>query len=411
MDKISDAPKNDEKPKLPSPVLVSANERLFKLFPLIQVFFAILTCVVPIITIVIGVLSHNALWIIATVIGICLLFIILGIIAKFLSRDKSIIEDENLSHILKLIYYSLFSAVLASLSTIILLIIAGVSIPYLSRLTPTTSPVTEVPPTSYPTDTLPPKITDTHTSIPESAQKTPIPRPNTVLIQKDTYTIGSEALGPKADVAPPHPFELDAYLIGKFEVTNGEYKLCVDASKCDPPRKYSSLLPSRSQYFVNPLFKDYPVIYVNYEQALNYCDWKDGTLPTEEQWEAAGRRGPGDESRTYPWGEAITQLGWANLLYVDGNYTDTSQVGTFYHDKTPDGVYDLVGNVMEWTSSWYKFYPGNSNRTDYAGIYRVVKGANYRIMYAYEITRLYFRTYKSPDSSSPTIGFRCVWAP
>ncbi|MBK8782163.1 MAG: SUMF1/EgtB/PvdO family nonheme iron enzyme [Anaerolineales bacterium] len=117
-----------------------------------------------------------------------------------------------------------------------------------------------------------------------------------VYVPAGEFTMGSD----DSD-APIHTVYLDAFWIDQTEVTNKQYKACVDAGTCEPPSNTSS--DTHPSYYGNPEFDNYPVIYVNWDKANRYCKvWTGtgGSLPTEAQWEKAAR---GTDARTYPWGE------------------------------------------------------------------------------------------------------------
>ncbi len=163
-----------------------------------------------------------------------------------------------------------------------------------------------------------------------------------IRIPAGNFTAGSQ--NGYENEKPVHTVYLDDFYIDKYEVTNGLFKKCVDAGECQPPEKTSSM--TRESYFGNPEFDDYPVIYVSWDNARDYCQWRGMDLPTEAQWEKAAR---GTDGRVYPWGNEI------DPAYVNFNeyVGDTTKVGSYEDGKSPYGVYDMAGNAWEWVADWY----------------------------------------------------------
>jgi len=164
------------------------------------------------------------------------------------------------------------------------------------------------------------------------------------------FTMGSDEASSPDDMheQPAHQVYLDAFYIDKYEVTNRLYKACVDVGACQPPLDFSS--STRSSYYNNSQFDNFPVIYMGWNMAKTYCEWRGAQLPTEAQWEQAAR---GTDARTYPWGEGIN-CNKANYWGKKGACVgDTTEVGSYESNVSPYGVYDMAGNVMEWVADWY----------------------------------------------------------
>ncbi len=208
------------------------------------------------------------------------------------------------------------------------------------------------------------------------------------------------------DERPPHVLSLDAFYIDTYEVTNILYSSCVESGVCKAPKDTSSA--TRNSYYGNPLYENYPVIFVDWDMAKTYCEWRGASLPTEAQWEKAAR---GADGRTYAWGEEVN-CDWGNFSYCAGG--DTNEVGNY--DVSPYGAYDMTGNVWEWVADWYDdAYYANSPSFNPQGpsvspnAQRVVRGGSWNdVDY---ILRASYRNEFEPEKISDSIGFRCASSP
>ena len=116
---------------------------------------------------------------------------------------------------------------------------------------------------------------------------------------------------------PVNNVYLDGYWIDKYEVSNGQYALCVEGGVCDPPFLFSS--ETRYHYYDDPVFSNYPVIWVNWYMAKTYCEWAGRRLPTEAEWEKAAR---GTDGREYPWGNEPLSGERANFCDINCRQDD-----------------------------------------------------------------------------------------
>lgn len=206
---------------------------------------------------------------------------------------------------------------------------------------------------------------------------------------------------------------------------------------------YSYNEPWTLKYFSHPAFKDYPVVGVTWKQANAFCHWRTMIkekfltqnkilpihpyrLPTEAEWEYAARGGK--MNNKYPWGSyyTSTQKGCyvANFKPKRGNYvsdsnysTKTMKVGSF--DPNGYGLYDMAGNVAEWTSTAYDVsgyslmhdmnpeFQYNASENDPPALKRkVVRGGSWKdVSYFIQVST---RDYEYQDSAKSFIGFRCV---
>jgi serine/threonine-protein kinase len=162
-----------------------------------------------------------------------------------------------------------------------------------------------------------------------------------------------------------------AFWIDKYEVTNQQYSLCVEAGVCTLPRLGTGSFTGNPiddlfvDYYQDPEFANYPMVYVDFYMARDYCTWAGGRLPNEREWEKAAR---GTDSRKYPWGDDPVEGDKAN--FCDGNcpkdhannnyddgYAQTAAVGSFPAGASPYGVLDMAGNVWEWVDTIPFAYP------------------------------------------------------
>ena len=192
---------------------------------------------------------------------------------------------------------------------------------------------------------------------------------------------------------PQHWIDLPEFQIGKYEVTNRQYAQCVKAGICGGKSDTGE-------------GKDlHPVVNVTWHDAVTYCEWVGGRLPSEAEWEKAAR---GTDGRPYPWGEGI-ECERAN--YTSGYYCvgDTKPVDSYESGKSPYGLYNMGGNVMEWVSSLYIPYPydAGDGREDMSSTdTRVLRGGAWN--YVSYIVRSSSRDWSNPSFTNGSFGFRCA---
>jgi len=225
--------------------------------------------------------------------------------------------------------------------------------------------------------------------------------------------LGSCSLTAFADESPAHPVTLSSFWIDRTEVTNGQYRLCVVAGACLPPVDLSSF--TRGQYFADPAYDDYPVIWVTPGMAEAYCAWTGARLPTEAEWEYAAR---GPESLLFPWGNEFDQTrlnycdagcdGISDPSYDDG-YPDTAPVGSFPSGVSWVGALDMAGNVREWVADWYGYYRPDAltdPRGPASGESRIPRGGSWYDRP--DDTRSANRGANTTDYTRHKVGFRCA---
>lgn len=216
-----------------------------------------------------------------------------------------------------------------------------------------------------------------------------------VYVPSGNFLMGSEADDADNDESPEHMVYLDAFLIYKHEVTNAQYRLCIAAGECGGD-------------LINYPEDDLPVAFIDWYGANIYCEWADGRLPTEAEWEKAAR---GTDGRTYPWGEETPSCSLAQ--YGDCSEEGTMPVGSFPWGASPYGALDMAGNVWEWMADWYdeNYYslaPSKNPQGPDFGTFRVIRGGSWvNIMWNIRASN---RNMDYPQDATNNNGFRCVFS-
>ena len=221
---------------------------------------------------------------------------------------------------------------------------------------------------------------------------TPTAPEGMVFVKGAEFTMGTD----KGDVAemPAHKKTVKSFFMDKYEVTREEFAKCVTAGNCTAPASWKDgTFPSGTG--------KYPATGVNYAQAQTFAKWAGKRLPTEEEWEFAAR---GTDKRIYPWGNTWDK----EKANAHGASKDFAEVGKF-KGVSPFGLYDMVGNAWEWTSSEFKAHPNGKLPADAAqGDVRVIRGGSYESADKFAST-----TYRTGwlALGAPTYdqtSFRCV---
>ena len=194
------------------------------------------------------------------------------------------------------------------------------------------------------------------------------------------------------DERPRHRIFLDAFRIDRAEVTNDQYRRCVDAGACPEPLLRDLLRKQPG---------DHPVVGVRWEQAAAYCRWRNMRLPTEAEWEFAARAG--NPAAAYG---ALDDIAW----FADNAGRATHPVA----QKQPNawGLYDMFGNVAEWCSDGYAagYYAAsplaNPRGEDGAG-FRAVRGGAWFTDRRY-LRASYRHAPKAATFAAIDLGFRCA---
>lgn len=222
-----------------------------------------------------------------------------------------------------------------------------------------------------------------------------------VWVPPGVFTMGSSPGISDSNESPAHPVYVDGFWMDRYVASNAEFRACVAEGVCKPPAQpwgYIQGLTFVTDYYENPLYAAFPVVFLEYQEARDYCGWRGMRLPTEAEWEYAARGNR--EEPGYPWGLEAPTCDMANFnedsIFCEGG---PLPVGSFSQNMSPFGAVEMGGNVWEWTSDWYgeSYYeesPCRNPQGPETGMERVLRGGAW---------------YYSIDALSVT--YRNTWAP
>lgn len=206
------------------------------------------------------------------------------------------------------------------------------------------------------------------------------------------FAVGSDTPGSAPEEMPRFETQVATFCLGVTEVTVDAYSACVSAGKCEKAHDEGR--------FCNTRFSDrgdHPMNCVSWGQAQAYCQAQGARLPTELEWEYAARGG--GEYRAFSWGSESPE-GRTCWKHIGGSCKVKSfAAGAF-------GLYDMIGNVWEWTDDWFGDYPwpppGGTNKVYRGGSWsrRFVKWMSPKL-----------RNRWPPKLSGSHLGFRCALTP
>ena len=307
-----------------------------------------------------------------------------------------------------------------------------------------------------------------------------------VFIKGGSFEMGADNNQARLDEYPKHPVEVNSFWIDVHEVSNAQFKKFVDETgyvtvaekdveweTLQPtlppgtPKPHDSLLLAGSMVFTPPDYavplndhsrwwtwtkgaswkhpkgpdstigglENHPVVHVCYHDAVAYCKWANKRLPTEAEWEYAARGGL--ENNIYPWGNEHIDKGlpkanswqgsFPNINTLKDGFVTTSPIKTYTSNGY--GLFDMAGNVWEWTSDWYdmSYYEslpedkltidpkGPEKSNDYRNQFderRTVRGGSFLCNDSYcSSYRVAARMPGEVYSGMSHTGFRCVMDP
>ncbi len=239
-----------------------------------------------------------------------------------------------------------------------------------------------------------------------------------VRIPAGTFLMGSDKKVDRNAYQPEFPQRrvyLDAYEIDKFEVTTVQFLRFVLATNRDPLIDWQYEGGNFQETMAN-----HPVMHVSWFDADAYCKWAGKRLPTSAEWEKAAR---GEDGRIYPWGNEPAGLSRANFgrTGLSGPVRDRPErlllyppiisVDKYENAVSPYGVFQLAGNVAEWTADWYdphyyKTAPDRNPKGPEKGTQRAFRGGGW--IDSTPSVRPAQRNGTDPNTKMNWLGFRCV---
>lgn len=239
-----------------------------------------------------------------------------------------------------------------------------------------------------------------------------------VTIPAGTFLMGSDKKVDRNAYQPEFPQRrvyLDAYEIDKFEVTTVQFLKFVLATDRKPLIDWQYEGGNFQETMAN-----HPVMHVSWFEAEAYCQWAGKRLPTSAEWEKAAR---GEDGRIYPWGNEPAGLSRANFgrTGLSGPVRDRPErlllyppiisVDKYENAVSPYGVFQLAGNVAEWTADWYdphyyKTAPDRNPKGPEKGTQRAFRGGGW--IDSTPSVRPAQRNGTDPNTKMNWLGFRCA---
>ncbi|MBN1294888.1 MAG: SUMF1/EgtB/PvdO family nonheme iron enzyme [Candidatus Latescibacteria bacterium] len=229
-----------------------------------------------------------------------------------------------------------------------------------------------------------------------------------VKIKGGTYTVGPDDDDPSG-ASPRGEVTVDDFYIDRYEVTINEYTKFLNAGDHDDfywedmanPDWCGIIKLDDGSYEVVPGKDLYPVVLLKIDGAKAYAEWAGKRLPTEYEWEIAAR---GGTDRLYPWGNEPLDESRANYDYHIGH---TVPVGSYPNGRTPEGLYDMAGNVNEMIDKVWEEYPwGKMHKFENRRARKICRGGAWTAQ-PLKLKTTHRDVVKSHEMA-PFVGFRCA---
>ncbi|HET9532907.1 MAG TPA: bifunctional serine/threonine-protein kinase/formylglycine-generating enzyme family protein [Blastocatellia bacterium] len=243
------------------------------------------------------------------------------------------------------------------------------------------------------TDPVPAPAPSPKAETPTPPPGDPTPPPGMVFIKGGEFTMGNNLSSAEFE-KPEHAETVASFFIDQYEVTVEDYHKFMRARNHAPPQGWNE---SWRQGNFSSEERRLPVTGVSWYDAQEYAEWAGKRLPTEQEWEYAARSA---DKRLYPWGREFNAE-YANV--GDPSKKEIRAVGSFPSDRSPFGLFDMAGNVAEWTDSDPRAYRGSSARNDEG---KIIRGGSFEAPRSY--SQVTSRAAAPPTIKSGSIGFRCA---
>lgn len=255
--------------------------------------------------------------------------------------------------------------------------------------------------------------------IPQSPNPCFLPKNEMIEIPAGSFEMGSDAIEALDNERARHYRHLETYWIDTYPVTCGQYREFIAAGGYDNPKWWSqegwqwlqaNAIKQPLYWIDNPALDNHPVYGVSWYEADAYSRFVGKRLPTEAEWEkAASWDAANATKRLYPWGEAKPTFQCNHDILIGG----TTPVNAYPEGVSFYGCYDMLGNVWEWTSSFFEGYEGfqfypypGYSQIYFDGKHRVLKGGSWATRPW--VLRCSFRNWYHPEVRQILAGFRCV---
>jgi serine/threonine-protein kinase len=265
----------------------------------------------------------------------------------------------------------------AALAVAVVAVIAGVI--WFSQSTPQPSPT---PPSPAPRE-------DT----PKPTPGDPTPPPGMIYIKGGEFIMGNNLTEDKFQ-KPEHTETVAPFFIDQYEVTVEDYYKFMKARNHKPPGGWPE---SWRQGNFKPEERRLPVANVSWYDAQEYAEWAGKRLPTEAEWEYAAR---GTDKRLYPWGMQFNSE-YANV--AEPQKRELRPAGSFPLDRSPFGLFDMAGNVAEWTDSDPRPYRGSLAQPDTG---KILRGGSFEVDKSFALVTS--RAALPATVKTNSVGFRCA---